>query len=515
MEQLYNQRDLFFWTGFGLLLLSILFHAFKKNIPAVVFLLVASFLFFFYSAVSIPFLNVWDERFHALVAKNLMKHPLIPTLYDEALLNLPYGWDKSHIWVHKQPLFLWQAMLSYKIFGVNELAFRFPGIVLACGVVFGAYRSGKLLGNHDTGYCAAFLVGTSLYVCQLISGWAPLDQNDLVFMEYISLSIWTMIEYEYTGKKYWIIITGIFSGFAMLTKWLVGLLVYLIWFIYTFLKHKINIKQYIPAIISLLISLIISMPWQIYIFKCYPAESNAEYQTYLNHISTAVDGQGGPFSFHFNFMGLLFGSLVPYAIIPSLLVFYLKSNNRKLSLSIIISILFIYLFFSVAKTKMQSFTTVAMLPMYLSIAFLIQSILDWIFKKVKLSPFDKSAVIAICFLFLAIFRLDFNSLKTNNGFWGNNIDCFNGLKHNKAIFQKLTLPGNTVLCNVPGRHFVEAMFYTGLPAYGFIPNENQYLELKNKGRKIALFMPLDGKIPSYIKNDSDLIILKDTLHQCE
>ena len=36
-----------------------------------------------------PYLHEWDERYHALVAKNLMPHPLKPTLYDNPVLLIP------------------------------------------------------------------------------------------------------------------------------------------------------------------------------------------------------------------------------------------------------------------------------------------------------------------------------------------------------------------------------------------------------------------------------------------
>ncbi len=59
------------------------------------------------------FLHFWDERYHALVAKNLIKHPLIPTLYDDPILPYNYkNWTESHIWVHKQPLPLWTMAAS-------------------------------------------------------------------------------------------------------------------------------------------------------------------------------------------------------------------------------------------------------------------------------------------------------------------------------------------------------------------------------------------------------------------
>ena len=515
MTNLFEFKDILFWTGFVLLLISIAFHSFQKTKPALLLLVGAGFLFFLYAALLIPILNVWDERFHALVAKNFLKHPFKPTLYNEDILKLPYTWVQTHIWVHKQPLFMWQAALSYKLFGISEFAFRFPGVLLCTGVIGASYRIGKLLGNTSTGYSIAFLIATSLYVEQLISGFAPLDQNDLVFMAYISLSIWSMTEFIFSGKFYWVILTGIFSGCALLTKEAVGLLVYLIWFIYILLTYKFRIKSYLPMICSLLISLAIFLPWQLFIFHNYPVEAKTEYQFNLRHFSEAVDGQGGPFSHHFAYIGLIFGSLVPYLIIPGLIIFYIKSTNKKLSFSIIFSLVFLYIFFSFAKTKMQSFTTVAEIPMYLSIAFLISASVDFSVEKLKLSAILKTVFVAIVFISIAFSRFDFNSLKTNDGFWGKDIDCFNRLKHNKEVFQRLKLPDNAVLFNVPGRHYVEAMYYTNFSAYGFIPTESQSNEVRSKGKRIVLFRPLENKLPDYLAQDKNLIILNDSLGICE
>ena len=79
----------------------------------------------------------------------------------------------------------------------------------------------------------------------------------------------------------------------------------------------------------------------------------------------------------------------------------------------------------------------------------------------------------------------------------------------------MKLPDNAVLCNIPGYYYIDAMFYTGLPAYNFIPSESQYDELKEKKKRIALFMPADSIIPEYLKNDKQLILLHDTLKECE
>jgi hypothetical protein len=92
------------------------------------------------------FLHGWDERYHALVAKNLIKHPLVPTLYDDPALPYDYrSWDANHVWLHKQPVPLWAMALSMRTFGVNEIALRSPSILLSTLAIGLTYSIGSML----------------------------------------------------------------------------------------------------------------------------------------------------------------------------------------------------------------------------------------------------------------------------------------------------------------------------------------------------------------------------------
>jgi hypothetical protein len=65
--------------------------------------------------LSDTFLHAWDERYHALVAKNFISNPFMPVLYKTPLLPYDYHqWVINHIWLHKQPLTLWSAILAIK-----------------------------------------------------------------------------------------------------------------------------------------------------------------------------------------------------------------------------------------------------------------------------------------------------------------------------------------------------------------------------------------------------------------
>jgi len=71
--------------------------AFKKEkqdnyATALALLIVCGFILRLYTSLDVN-LHAWDKRFHALVAKNLLKHFLRPTLYENPVL--PFDWNKE------------------------------------------------------------------------------------------------------------------------------------------------------------------------------------------------------------------------------------------------------------------------------------------------------------------------------------------------------------------------------------------------------------------------------------
>jgi 4-amino-4-deoxy-L-arabinose transferase len=55
------------------------------------------------------------------------------------------------------------------------------------------------------------------------------------------------------------------------------------------------------------------------------------------------------------------------------------------------------------------------------------------------------------------------------------------------------------------------MFYTGLPAYRFVPTEEQYRDLRAKGRRAAIFKPEGNNLPDYLSSDTSVIAIDTTL----
>lgn len=495
--------------GFSFVLISILLLSYKKERSSVIFLILCSIFFFSFAATLDPFLNLWDERFHALVAKNLMNHPFIPTLYDNPVVLMDYDrWDRYHIWFHKQPLFLWQIALSFKLFGVSVISLRIPNIIMGVFLTYITYRSGKLLINYRVGILAGILLCTSNYILELVSGFHGLDHNDFSFLFYVSLSIWAFLEYTNSKKRKWIFLIGVFSGLAILCKWLVGLLVYFGWGVIKLKTEKLNLMKYSDLIISLLVTILVAAPWQLYEFIVFPVEAFKEYAFYTEHFNKALEGHSGAWYYHFELIPEIYSILGAIILIPALVTLQFKLKQPNQYWFIISNILIVYIFFSFAQTKMPSFTVVVFMLVILGIASFYLSLFDLIFKKAKIL---KKISFILFISFIMILNLNIEMIQENHTTWKKKYPDREMLVHNMNAFKRLNLPKNTAVFNVKGRHYIECMFYTDLPSYNFIPTKVQYNDLKEKNYEIAIFNSQKLNLPDYLENDKEVILLKDEI----
>ncbi|MBE0647661.1 MAG: glycosyltransferase family 39 protein [Bacteroidales bacterium] len=472
-------------------------------------LLLGAFGLFLFASFLDPFLNLWDERFHALVARNLLNHPLMPTLYENPVVSMAYDrWDRAVIWLHKQPLFLWQIALSFKLFGVNEFALRLPSVLMSTGLVYFAYRIGLQIINQRTGYIAGLLTATSFHLVELVSGRMEVDHSDVAFLFYVTGSIWAWIEYITTGKRYWILVIGLFSGFAILCKWLVGLLVYSGWGIYNILVYKLKYSYYSSLMVAFLVTILTILPWQILIFSWYPAEAQQTMQYNMLHFTRVLEGHGGSFWYYFEHFGDLFGNVALYLILPSLIVFFLRVKDKRLGSALVFMPLMVYLFFSVAATKMPSYPFIVAVPIFLLVATSVDSGLEYL-NRLSLPAIASGMLILL--LFVAIINLN---LQPSRILELHRIDSaansYGRIQlQNKTIFQGLaiSLPERSVVFNVKGRHYVECMFYSGFPSYSFIPSEEQVNLLLAQGRHVAVFPKQGELLPHYLTSKREVTII--------
>ncbi|MBN2891678.1 MAG: glycosyltransferase family 39 protein [Bacteroidales bacterium] len=462
------------------------------------------------------FLIIWDEQYHALVAKNLMKNPFKPVLYETPLLAYnSQNWTENYIWLHKQPLFLWQIAISLKLFGVNEMSVRIPSIIMHAFTTIFIYRIGKISYNNSVGFLGALFFSMAYYPLELLAGRYSTDHNDVAFLFYVTVSFWAWFEYNRSKKTYWLFLIGLFSGCAVLVKWIMGFLIYVIWFFTTILdkdKFLFKLKSYKPLAKSLIVSFVVVIPWQIFIFIKYPNEAFYEFGLNSSHFSSVVENHGGNFWFHFNALKNIYGSgfLVPFFLLFGLIILIRNTTEKTYRIVISSAIVFVYAFFTIAKTKMISFTLIVSPFIFLGLASLVDFLMILVkkyLKKDKISVFIKIVFVLITCWFL----LNMPGIERNHSFKYPGDNCGRGkeellmkyIRETKKLDNEKYVVFNTGI-RLNGR--ISVMFYTNSIAYDFIPDKEQIDKIRCREYKIAVFDT--GNLPDYILNDDRIVKIK-------
>lgn len=127
------------------------------------------------------YLHPWDERYHALVAKNMMANPLQPTLYKTPILSYDYKeWYANHVWLHKPPLALWVLSASMKVFGVNIFAIRLPSFIFSMLSIYLTYLIAVRLFNLKIALYASFFMQYKGWLLK----WHPVGQVLITLIHY-------------------------------------------------------------------------------------------------------------------------------------------------------------------------------------------------------------------------------------------------------------------------------------------------------------------------------------------
>lgn len=450
--------------------------SFKKDDynTAVLFITFSGLLFFIYSSTDF-FLHEWDERYHALVAKNLMNHPLIPTLYENPILPYDYKmWVGNHIWLHKQPLPLWFMAGSMKIFGINEIAIRLPSILFSTIGILLTFKIGSFFFNQKIGVLAAFFFSVNGLIIELTGGRIATDHIDIAFMFFILLAIYLITVFLKRKTIIYTILIGISVGAAVLTKWLTGLIVLPIWLLLIWDEGHLNMKQIIFHFTLILLSItVVALPWQLYIFNEFPQEATYESQFNLRHFTEVIEDQAGSIFYFINRIRINYGELIYLPLIWFLSKISKRPKNLK-QLALLIWFLVPLFVFSLAKTKMQGyllFTAPAL--------FIITSSFFFELKNYGFSLSPKWLVnLVLALLIIFPVRYGIERMKP----FENRNRKPNWVLDLKKLGTKNIQKG--VLFNYDNP--IEAMFYTDLTAYSNIPTKEEIEQLLNQGYQVII-----------------------------
>ena len=447
-----------------------------KKYPVSIFLLLFFGFILRLFVASDGFLHDWDEQFHALVAKNLLSHLLLPTLYDQPILDFDYtNWGSNHIWLHKQPVALWGMAFGIKLFGLNEWAIRMPTVCISTLSILFTYLIGRSLFDRKTAWIAAFLHAINGYIIELTGGRVTTDHIDIYFFFFIEFAILLSLLSSQNPHKRWLdVLIGLTIGLAILTKWLPALIVLPVYILFHANCKTEFIRICTGVFTIVVVCLVVFLPWQIYIHTSFPLEAQWESNYNWLHITKALEGHAAPFYYHFVNLQIIFGELI---YVPLIVFFYYTIRKRKLKYAALsVWILIPLLFFTLVATKMKAYILFIGPALFLITALIIRFL---IFHKKKFKH-QWLVRVVIALLFLLPVRFSIERIKP----FSPQFYTPQWTKDLKELAQKVD-DENGVIFNV--KHPIKAMFYGNFTAYQLIPSKSQIEKLLQHKHAIYLY----------------------------
>jgi 4-amino-4-deoxy-L-arabinose transferase len=338
----------------------------------------------------------WDERYHALVAKNALEDPLVPKLVAQPLAEpAPDDWRHAHVWLHKPPLVTWVIAASFALFGANELALRVPSVLFSSALVCLVFALARRFASRDAALLAAALAAWHARSLLLVAGLRATDHVDVGMTFAVAVGALAAVRAaESVGASLWrrAALAGVATAGAYYAKETPALIVPAILF-FALVARGASWRVRIGAsALAFAVALALVLPWQLYTAHAFPelaAFARARGRRYFLNV---VDSQSGPWYFHLANLPLDFGWLAPAAVawlgVESL-------RGRPDLRPIAAWVAGVYLVFTLAATKMQSYVLIAAPALFVALGWFARDALPRRFRLQSLASLALAANAAL------------------------------------------------------------------------------------------------------------------------
>lgn len=361
----------------------------KTSVILTALIILCGYLFFFHlgnMALTDP-----DETFYAQTAKEMTARGewMTPYLYGKPQFEKPI-------------FFYWMVEASYKAFGVNEFAARFPSAVFGLIGVIAAFFLGQLLYNKRVGIMTAVILAANVEYIVLSRACI----TDMALGTFILLGMLFFLYGQIKDKPVFYLFSAAAFGFAVLTKGPVGLalpgLSILLYLIITgdLLKFFKKVKLFWPAIILI----VIAVPWYVIMYKTHGKFFIEEFFGFRN-ITRFLEPEHKIGSQFYYYVPVLLGALFPWSVfLPFAFwqgikkAFNGDSPGKKRSIFLLLWFAVIFIFFSISGTKLPTY----IFPTFAALSVMIAVVWDQLLEAKTSLRAQTGMKVSFIFMFLAI-----------------------------------------------------------------------------------------------------------------
>lgn len=262
----------------------------------------------------------------------------------------------------KPPLTYWAILLSYKLFGVNEFAVRFPGALAALGVLLFSYGAARLLFGSRAAWIAAVIAATTPRIFILVRR-LPID---ILLLFFLTGTLFFLVRAIHRREIHCWVLAYLFASLGFLTKGPIALVIpagtCLVW---KLLSRRLKISEMHP-LMGILIFIVIALPWYVLIYRIHGWTYISPFFLRDNLARFAVESMG-PARGAFYYFAAFAADFFPWSLLFLFALFLLWKKRKaiqplkKLSFGFpLVWCFLIFLIFSLSKNKQEYYIA----PMY-------------------------------------------------------------------------------------------------------------------------------------------------------
>jgi len=458
------------------------------------------------------YLGKWDERYHAVVARHLMDHPLEPTLFEHPLNEVPPDrWLESHVWLTHPALAMQLMALSMSVLGVDEVAMRVPSVALSTLAVLLTFLLGRRLLGPSGGLVAAGFHAWHESSALWAGGLRSADHVDKLMGFLVELGVlvalWAADKNEPPHPSRWgrAALVGAITGLAFLTKEAAALVCPAVFFfaLLSSLVRQGNPRSFrrwssvvaLPTLACGVAALVV-LPWYLHLARAFPPEFAWLRGRSLHYFLEPVDKHSGSWTWYLRNLTYDYGWLAP---VPLLAFVGHAFWRRREWLPVVGWFLLTYVVYSLAATKMRGYVLPAAPVVFVSYGFFLPRCFDL---RRAASPALRVAAAALGVAITAVF-IQGDTPRP----WATPVRDPLWTQELRALGSQVAAlpPGPWIVFNVARP--VEAMFYAPATCSAILPDAAAVEEALGKGFRVAVYADSDDPALGALRDDPRLTFL--------
>jgi len=257
----------------------------------------------------------------------------------------------------KPILFYWAMSGAFELFGPSEFSARFPSAGLGALLVLVTF----VFVRRFKGFKAALWSSLVLLLNIEFFVYSHSAVTDMTLAFFISTALFSAFGAIKTGNKKLYLAFWVSSALAMLTKGAIGLLFpFSITILYLFIKKDFSSIKRLLNPIYIIVFFLVAMPWFLLEFNVKGWEFFDAFiiKHHIHRFTGVISSHGGPPYFYILILLIGFFPWVcylPKAVIKGIKKTRKGSENKDIFLFSSIWFLFIFVFFSISKTKLPNY----------------------------------------------------------------------------------------------------------------------------------------------------------------